>query len=138
MSQIAALEQTEKTADRIRTELLSTLSELDRRRRMATNVRYQVASHLPLAIAAAALLAGTAGIALFVGRVRLRSKKSINLRDRLEAFIRAWEHPNRVASRAADRPLPVELGKKVLLIFAGVLATRLARAGARRLLPESG
>src|SRR5205823_2627506 len=94
---MTALDQTEKTADRIRTELLSTIAELDLRRRQATNVRYQVVSHLPLVIAGAALLTGVAGIAIFAGRVRAHSRRSIHFRDRVDAVMRAWEHPNRIA-----------------------------------------
>ena len=132
---MSAIDQTEKTADRIRSELLSTLGELDRRRKRATSVRYQVTSHLPFVVAGAAVLAGAAGIAIWVGRVRGHSRKSINLRARVEAFMRAWEHPNRVATRAKDKPLPMELGKKLLLIFAGAMAARLARVSAEKLLP---
>jgi hypothetical protein len=130
----STLEQTEKTADRIRTELLSTLGEIDRRRRRATDVRYQVATHLPLLLAAGAVLAGVVAVSVGVRRVRAHSRRTIGLRDRLEAFIRAWEHPKRVATRANDRPLPAELLKKIALIFAGAFASRLARVSSRRVI----
>jgi hypothetical protein len=56
-------------------------------------------------------------------------------RQRREALRRAWEHPDSVAYAAKQRPLGVELGRKLVLIFATSLATRIAQNAVRTLVP---
>ncbi len=129
------LERVEKSADRIRGELLETLRELDRRRHQATNVRHQVAQHLGLLIGvgAAALAFALAGIA--VGRVRTKTRHSRRARDRVRGFIRAWDHPQQIANQRPGRPLPEELARKAAMIVATTFITQLARRSAQRALP---
>ena len=126
--------QIEHAADRYRDELLATLQELDRRRGAVTDFKGQLASHK----GAALLTAG--GIALIIGSVvsasilRNRYQNARLRRERVRGFIRAWEHPKRLASQANDRPLPAELLRKFALVFGTVLVTTYAKRSARLLL----
>jgi hypothetical protein len=56
-------------------------------------------------------------------------------RKRRQALYRAWEHPDSVAYAAKQRPLGTELGRKLVLVFATSLATRIAQNSARMLVP---
>jgi hypothetical protein len=132
---MSTLDQTEKTADRIRTELLSTLKELDRRRHEMTDVRHQVSQHLGLVAAAGGLLLAGLVSTIAILRFRSHSRRTLALRDRARAFIRAWEHPNRIATRAKHRPLPLELARKAALVFASAMAGQLAKRTAAELVP---
>ena len=134
---MSAIEQTEKTADRIRDELLSTLHELDRRRARVTDVRLQVREHLGALALAGGVLAFGLGLTVLVARTRAKSRRSVLLSDRVHAFIRAWEHPRRVATRSADKPAPQELLQRLALVFATAFASRYAKQSAQRLLPAA-
>jgi len=70
----AAREQADRAADRIRSELLATLGELDRRRRRAFDVKYQAKQHftLVMAVAGCAVAAVGIGVALAIARARSR------------------------------------------------------------------
>jgi hypothetical protein len=125
--------QTEAEAERIRSELGRTLAELDRRRLLATNVKYQVATHWPMAlISAGALLVLAVGTAFAVRSYQKHAQERLR-RDRKRAAWRAWTHPKRVA---ASQPIQPELGKKVLLAVAGAVASRAASAFAASLIPR--
>jgi hypothetical protein len=129
-------EQVERTADRIRDELLLTLEELDRRRHRALDVRYQASRHRDLLIGAAITAAVLTGVGLGVAMWRARHRERILARHRLKALKRAWKHPNRVASSADERPLPVELGRKLVIIFGSTLATAIAKNAVQGLVPQ--
>jgi len=122
-----ARKQTERMADRLREEFLTTLKELDRRRHQATNLQHQLEAHLGwiegLGVGVVLLLGAGVGVGV-LGR-RYRRRHALVLRGR--ALLRAWEHPERLATNAKERPLPLELGRKVLTAFLVALATRLAR-----------
>jgi len=127
----AAREQAERTADRVRAELLSTLQELDRRRHRALDLRYQIEKHFSLvvAIAAGAGLVAAGALLLAVMRARLRRENLIG--ERIRGFIRAWDNPERIAN--SD---PVA-ARRMAIALAVTLATQLAKRGAQRLLPSS-
>ena len=127
--------QVEQTADRIRDELLLTLEELERRRERALSVKYQAEQHKDLLIAAGAI--GMVVVGLGVGYAIYRSRHhDERLREqRRIALKRAWEHPESVAYAAKQRPLGAELGRKLVLIFATSLATRIAQNSVRTLVP---
>lgn len=129
-------EQVERTADRIRDELLLTLEELERRRERVLDVRYQASRHQDLIVGAAVTAAVLTGIGVGVAIWRARHREQILARHRLKALQRAWQHPDRVASSAEERPLPVELGRKLILIFATALATNIARNSVQSLVPR--
>ncbi|MCY1019013.1 hypothetical protein [Pyxidicoccus sp. MSG2] len=127
--------QVEQTADRIRDELLLTLEELDRRRERALSVRYQAAQHKDVLIGVGAV--AMIGVGLGVGYAIYRSshREEKLRRERRIALKRAWAHPETVAYAAKQRPLGVELGRKLVLIFATALATRIAQNSVRSLVP---
>lgn len=128
--------QVERTADRIRDELLLTLEELDRRRDRMLDVRYQARRHRDLLVGAAITAAVLTGVGLGMVMWRARHRQQILARRRMTAVRRAWRHPDRLASSAKQRPLPVELGRKLVVIFASALATRIAKNSAQSLVPQ--
>jgi hypothetical protein len=129
-------EQVEHTADRIRDELLLTLEELDRRRDRMLDVRYQAERHRDLLVGVAITAAVLTGVGVGVIVWRVRHRQEILARHRVKAVRRAWQHPDRVASSAEQRPFPVELGRKLILIFASALATRIAKNSVQTLVPQ--
>jgi hypothetical protein len=137
VSDTTSLRRHEQAADRIRDELLLTLAELDRRRHAAVDLRRQVRSHRqPLLLAGGAVLGlAVLSAALKARAVRRRHRPEVVMHRRLEGLRRAWEHPERLATRAEDKPLPQELTERVLTLFVMALATRAARGFAVRLLP---
>ncbi|AEI64289.1 hypothetical protein [Corallococcus macrosporus] len=127
--------QVEETADRIRDELLLTLAELDRRRERALDVRYHAMQHRDELMTAGAALLTVVGLGVGYAVYRARHRDEILRRKRRKALARAWEHPDRVASTAEQRPLGAELGRKLVLIFASALATAVARNAVVTLVP---
>lgn len=131
-------DQIETTADRIREELLTTLKELDRRRHQATDLQLQIQKHsdllLMVGVGAVALL----GVGLGVGAARKRVRRRHVLSRRFDALVRAWDHPERLATRAKERPLPMELLRKVASTFLITLATRYVRQLAEAAMPPQG
>ena len=128
--------QVEETADRIRDELLLTLAELDRRRERALDVRYHAMQHRTELMAAGGVVLTVLGLGVGYAVYRLRNRDEILRRKRRKALTRAWEHPDRVASSAEQRPLGAELGRKLVLIFASALATAVARNAVVTLVPS--
>jgi hypothetical protein len=134
-------EKVEKTADRLRDELLLTLEELERRRERAMDVRYQV-RHALDKNRDVLLKAGGVALALTVVGMgyswwRARHREELLWRHRAQAVRRAWEHPDRVASQAEERPIGIELGRKLVLIFVTTLASAMARNAVQSLVPAS-
>jgi len=133
---MSAREQVELTADRIRDELLLTLEELDRRRDRILDIRYQALKHRDFLVAAAITAAVLTSVGLGLAVWRARHRRRILARHRMKAVKRAWRHPDRLASSAEQRPLPVELGRKLVIIFASALATRIAKNSVQTLVPQ--
>ncbi|MFP2959083.1 hypothetical protein ACLEPN_14870 [Myxococcus sp. 1LA] len=127
--------QVEETADRIRDELMLTLAELDRRRERALDLRYHAQQHRTELMAAGAALLTVVGLGVGYAIYRARHRDEILRRKRRKALTRAWEHPDRLASSAEQRPLGAELGRKLVLIFASTLATAVARNAVVTLVP---
>lgn len=97
-----ALEQTARVADRARGELLATVKELDRRRRLALDLKYQAQKHLSLVLMVAAVSVAV-GAAMVVTTTRRRNRKARTRRERIRGLVRAWNHPQRIAV-ATPRP----------------------------------
>lgn len=134
-------EQVEKTADRLRDELLLTLEELDRRRERALDVKYQVRQAVEKN-RDVLIQAGGAALALVVVGMgvswwRARHREELLWKHRAQAVRRAWEHPDRVASHAEERPVGIELGRKLVLIFVSTLASAMAKRAVQSLVPPS-
>lgn len=120
----SALEQTERNAEQIRGQLLSTLKELDRRRRRAVDLPYQVRTHVGGVVTGlgVAVLGGT--LAAVVWTVRRRTRRARLLRARVHALMRAWEHPERIArTRRIERRR--KLAARAGLFLAGAAANRM-------------
>ncbi|AKJ08049.1 hypothetical protein ATI61_107486 [Archangium gephyra] len=134
-------EQVEKTADRLRDELLLTLEELDRRRERAMDVKYQVRKAVEknrdVLVQAGGVVLGLAVVGMGYSWWRARHREEILWKHRAQAVRRAWEHPDRVASRAEERPVGIELGRKLVLIFVSTLASAMARRAVQSLVPPS-
>jgi hypothetical protein len=130
-------EQVEHSADRVRSELLLTLEELERRGRAAVDVRHQLETHVPWLIGAGVGVAvlGLAGFG--VSRWRSQTRRSRLRRERVRGLLRAWEHPDRLAKGRKKPRLSAELGRRLLLAMVGVVGTQAAHAGVRRLLPPT-
>jgi len=129
-----AREQAERSADRIRAELLATLLELNRRRHRAFDIRYQLGKHFALltAIAGGALL--VAGVAVAVGLVRARLRRTSLFAERVRGLLRAWENPKNIARPASAPILSAATLRKVAALAAVTLANELAQRGVKRLL----
>lgn len=128
--------QVEHTADRIRDELLLTLEELDRRRARAMDVRYQLASHRDMLMMAGGAALMLVGVGVGVSIWRARHRQELLAKKRRKAMERVWTHPERVAASAESRPLSVELGRKLVLIFGSALATSIAKSSMQTLVPQ--
>lgn len=133
---MADREQVERTADRIRDELLLTLGELERRRELAMNMPYQVMRHRKLLLVGGGVVLMLVGAGVGVAIWRVRHREELLAKKRREALRRAWHHPERLAASEKSRPLSVELGRKLVLIFVGALASSIAKSSARTLVPE--
>jgi hypothetical protein len=135
-------EQVETTADRLRDELLLTLRELERRRQQSLDVKLQLRRLLERHRGRLRQVGGAALVLLVLGAGYVRWRAGQRERrlwgKRRQALWRAWEHPDRVATRAEERPLPVELGRKLLLIFATSLASSLTKNLMADLVPRRG
>lgn len=130
-----ALEQTGKAADRIRGELMSTLQELDRRRHLAFDLRYQTTRHrTAIALVAVGALA-IAGAGLTAALIRARQRRKSLLSERIRGLVRAWENPDRIASDGQDRRLAPQVARKLVVALAAALATQLGKRSMRRILP---
>jgi len=122
---MSARQQVEAAADRIRDELLTTLKELDRRRLSATDLRYQLATHRRAVLLAAA---GVFGIGTLSGTVllfRAARRRRARFGARVKAVRRAWKHPERLASRSANRPALSALARRLAFALGSALGSRL-------------
>ncbi len=113
---------------------MSTLQELDRRRHLALDLRYQARQHFTAMtiLTAGALVATGAGVTIAI--VWARRRRANLFSQRIAGLVRAWENPDRIASRAPSPRLPAEAARKLAVAFAAALATQLVRRSVRRLL----
>jgi hypothetical protein len=84
--------------------------------------------------AIAALVVTGVGVGMAVWRSRYR--KHHLAQRRMTAIRRAWNHPDRLATRAEQRPFAVEMGKKLIMIFGTALATSIAKSSVQSLVPQ--
>jgi len=103
----------EQRANIARERVVDTLNALDVRRHHATDVKYQVQHHLrPLImIGAGVLLVLASGITASI--VGARKRQAHPWRARWIAAKRIWQNPERVATRARERPYPLQLFQKL-------------------------
>ena len=120
-------EELERQANLVRSRLLDTIDAIDRRRHAMTDVRHQVRKHaLPVGIGTGVLVLGiAAGIAYAVHRVGTRDER--RRRDRYRALGALWNHPERVAHAKKERPVGLEIGRKILVGAVTFLGLTLAK-----------
>ena len=122
-------EQISKAADRMRDDLMLTLRELDRRKDESLNFQLQLKRHWHLVqiatVGAGLLAAGGVGLAMYKHTQRRRHLRVS--KNRLIALGRAWQHPERLASRAPDAPTGMLLIRRVGLAMLVVVARQLAQ-----------
>jgi hypothetical protein len=127
--------QIQKTADRLRDEFLVTLRELDRRRQRAMDVRGLMRENRRVLIAAGAGLAAVVVVIIGTSVALSRSRDSRLGQRRVQSLVRAWENPDRIATRAKDLPRPVGLLLGLLKVAAVAAGAQLLRRAVKQALP---
>ena len=122
--------QVARTADRLRDEFLVTLRELDRRAHRAMDVRGLLRDNRRVVVAAGAGLAAAVVVIIGTSVALSHSRQSRLPELRMHALRRAWERPDRIASR------PRRTGFLLILLKAAAMAaaTQLVRRGVQRAL----
>jgi hypothetical protein len=126
-----------REANQVRTKLLRTVEQLDRRRHDALELRVQVQRHMrQLAVAGGAILVGTcAAMVLLVHRISTATER--RRRNRWRLVKGAWQHPER-ALRAERRTSYLgALLRPLLLVLANALVMFPLRRYVARLLPPA-
>jgi hypothetical protein len=132
----------EQQADLARSRLAGTIDALSHWRHdlldwraKLRDWRAQLRKHVvPLVAVGVGLAAALVGSAL-LGTRAARRRAAHPYRARWEAMQRAWEHPDRVADYK-DRPLAIELGRKVTLTAGTLIVTEAIRRAFRH--PKAG
>ena len=127
--------QAAKTADRLREAFLVTLRELDRRAHRAMDVRALMRDNRRVVLAAGAGLTAVVVIIIATSVAISRSRDSRLAQRRWRGLRRAWENPERIASRRGDVPRPVRLLVALLKVGAVAAGARLVRRSVQRTLP---
>jgi len=131
-----AREQADRAADRIRSELLATLHEFDRRRHRAFDLKYQAEKHFTLVMAVAGCAVVAAGIGLALAVARARSRRESSFGARLRELTRAGKAPEPLAYSGALPVVSAAAARKLATVVAVTFAAQLARWSAQRLLPS--
>ena len=126
--------QVEQTADRLRDEFLVTLRELDRRRHRAMDVRGLMRDNRRVLIAAGAGLAAVILVVVGTTVALSRSRRARLPSRRMQGLRRAWENPDRLASRPEDSA-PLGLLSSLLKIAVVAAGSQLIRRTVQRALP---
>jgi len=127
--------QAAKTADRLREAFLVTLRELDRRAHRAMDVRGLMRDNRRVVLAAGAGLTAVVVVVIAASVAVSRSRDSRLAERRWRGLRRAWENPERIASRRADLPRPVRLLVALLKVGAVAAGAQLVRRTVQRALP---
>jgi hypothetical protein len=129
-------EQFERRADELRDRLLHTIEAIDQRRQNLFDVRYQVRRHGSGVAAAGVVIAIAASAAVAVMVRSARSRDARMRRERVQALVRSWRHPDWVAARGKPS-VPREIGRRILVGAATYAAMELIRRGIRLTLSSS-
>jgi hypothetical protein len=122
-----------REANDVRSKLLRTVEQLDRRRQDAFDVRLQLQRHLrQLSIFAGMLLLVTAGTVTLVVHRTVNANQR-RRRNRWRLAKRLWRHPERTI-RAERRSFFGELARSILLAVASTAVTLPARRAVALLL----
>lgn len=140
-SSLSEREQVERTADRLRDELMLTIEELDRRRERVLDLKYQGKQLLDrnreFLLTVGGVTLGVVALGVGYSMWRAHHRREVVWSRRGKALRRAWKHPDQVASASAEKPLALELGRKLFFIFGTALATALARNAVQTLVPPT-
>lgn len=122
-----------REANRVRSKLLRTVEQLDRRRHEALDLHLQIRRHLRQVVALGALLvlAAAGAVALIAHRVSTASQR--RQRNRWRLAKRVWWHPERLTG-GEGRSFFGELARSALLVLASTAVTVPARSAVRLLL----
>jgi len=126
--------QITQTADRLRDAFLVTLRELDRRRQRAMDIRGLLRENRRVLVAAGAGVAALIVVVIGASVALSRSRDSRLPERRLHALRRARENPDRIATRAGDRPRPVGVLLSLVKLAAVAAGTQLIRRAVQRAL----
>jgi hypothetical protein len=129
--------QVEQTADRLRDEFLVTLRELDRRRHRAMDVRGLIRENRRVLIAAGAGLVAVVIVIIGASVALSRSRRARLPERRVRGVRRAWEYPDRLATRAEDVPRPLGILLTLLKVAVVAAGTQLIRRAVQRALPAA-
>ena len=135
---MTGLEEAAQRSDAHRTSFALALEELEHRRRRATDVRYQLKAHAGWFAAGVGFVVLGATTWVWVARARKASRGRRWRRDWKRALSRVYQHPERIASRAADRPLAARVSRGALAALLGAVAAQLAKRAARLLVGDEG
>jgi hypothetical protein len=117
-----------REANAVRSKLLRTVEQLDRKRQDLMDLRYQVRRHVGLLVAAAGVILLATGGAAIVSVHRVATAGARRRRERWTLARSAWKRPGRVL-RAERLSFPLEVTRSVML----ALATSLLSVPVRRL-----
>jgi hypothetical protein len=134
-------EQIERAANRLRDEWMLTLRELDRRRVETLSVEGVKAAlqrhpRAVLAVAGGAVVLVGGGVSWALVRKHRRERHPAQ--RRMRALSRAWQHPERLATRAPDQPGGQLVVRKVLIASLTTLGVQLATRLMRQAVPAKG
>jgi hypothetical protein len=126
-----------REANQVRTKLLRTVEQLDRRRHDALELRVQVQRHMrQLVVAGSVILLGTcAAMVLVVQRISTATDR--RRRNRWKLAKGVWQHPERALRAGRRTSFLGALLRPVVLALANVLLVLPARRLILRLLPPA-
>jgi len=127
--------QVARTADRLRDEFLVTLRELERRGHRAMDVRALLRDNRRVVLAAGAGLAAMVIVILGASVALSRSRHARLPERRIEGLRRAWENPDRLATRAVHVPRPLGVLLGLFRVAAVAAGSQLIRRTVQRALP---
>ena len=128
--------QVVQTADRLRDGFLVTLRELDRRRQRAMDVRGLMRENRRVLIAAGAGIVALTVVIIGASVAISRARESRLPDRRLRALQRAWQNPDRIATRAAGLPRPLGILLSLLKVAVVGAGAQLVRRTVRRALAK--
>jgi hypothetical protein len=126
-----------REANQVRTKLLRTVEQLDRRRHDALELRVQVQRHMrQLVVAGGVILLGACAAMVLVAH-RISSAADRRRRNRWRLAKGVWQHPERALRAGRRTSLLGALLRPLLLALANALVMLPARRFVLRLLPPA-
>ncbi|WP_438025208.1 hypothetical protein [Sorangium sp. So ce233] len=130
-------EEFERKADELRDRLLHTIEAIDQRRHAILDVKTQVRRHGAGVVTGGLMLVLMGGAAVISAIREARARDARLRRERVQALVRFWRHPDWVAPRGKPS-VPREIGRKILVGAVSFLAIQLIRRGIRLTMATPG